>query len=90
MTKRRSKACVKSADIGRSGKRHTDGAGVADGGAVCRDGPERAPEADSRVVWTTAKARKGLWPADMWWGKWWGVSGLNRRPTDYESAALTD
>ena len=21
---------------------------------------------------------------------WWGVSGLNRRPTDYESAALTD
>ena len=20
----------------------------------------------------------------------WGVSGLNRRPTDYESAALTD
>ena len=25
-----------------------------------------------------------------WGNAWWGVSGLNRRPTDYESAALTD
>jgi hypothetical protein len=26
----------------------------------------------------------------IWTNVWWGVSGLNRRPTDYESAALTD
>jgi hypothetical protein len=89
MSKRISKACVKSADIGRSGKRHTDGAGWQTVALSAR-WPRKGPEADSRAVWTTAMARKGLWPADMWWGKWWGVSGLNRRPTDYESAALTD